>query len=314
MDSNRPARILHRLRDLLAPALAALGLSALAATPAHAEPPMWVVEDPDSTIYIFGTVHLLDPSIQWRTPRVQKALDDATQLWVEVAIPPGGEAAIAMSMLQKAMDPAQTLSSRLTEQERKRLLELLAKSPEGPAMAMIIDRARPWFANMTLGITPLMAAGYESASGADTVLMQVARAQGDEVLGLESAEQQIELISAGTDEEQLAALQRLLAISDEEFDAMARELDAGVRAWMKGDTTALEASTEEWRTGRDDGMSGGLSYQQMMVDRNENWAEQIEALLKGSGIAFVAVGAGHLVGPDSLQRKLAARGIRVRVH
>ncbi len=46
---------------------------------------MWVVRDADSTIYLFGTAHLLDPSIPWKTDRVQKALDEATQLWVALS-------------------------------------------------------------------------------------------------------------------------------------------------------------------------------------------------------------------------------------
>src|SRR5688572_23990717 len=98
MDSNRASTFIRRLRGALCAALAALGLAAMAA-PASAEPPMWVVKDADSTIYLFGTVHLLDPAIEWKTARVLKALDQATQLWVEIAIPQGGEMEMAMSML-----------------------------------------------------------------------------------------------------------------------------------------------------------------------------------------------------------------------
>src|SRR5690606_29009346 len=97
---------------------------------------------------------------------------------------------------------------------------------------------------------------------------------------------------------------------DAEFDAAIASMDQGVRAWMKGDIGPLEAVPESWRTGEDDEMSAGMSYEQMIVRRNENWAGQIQKLLEGKGVAFVAVGAGHLVGRDSLQSKLAARGIR----
>src|SRR5690606_36988823 len=99
--------------------------------------------DRDSTIYLFGTVHLLDPNIQWRTERVQKAVDDARQLWVEVAIPPGGEMQLAMSMLQRAMAPGQPLSGRLNEAERAQLKKMLARSPEGAALGMVVEMTRP---------------------------------------------------------------------------------------------------------------------------------------------------------------------------
>ncbi len=302
-----------RWRRVATSLVLALGLGALAA-PAAAEPPMWVVRDADSTIYLFGTAHLLDPSMTWRTPRVDKALDEATELWVEIAIPPGGEMQMAMTMLQKAMSPGQTLSSRLTEPERERLRELLQRSPEGAAMGMVIEMTRPWFATLTLGVMPLMAAGYDAAAGADMVLMRVAREQGDAVRGFETAEQQIDWLSSASDEEQLAALKRLLAVPDDEFDAAIASMDQGVRAWMKGDIKPMEAVAEEWRTGEDDALSAGMSYEKMIVRRNENWAEQLEELLAGKGVAFVAVGAGHLVGPDSLQSKLARRGIKVARH
>jgi uncharacterized protein YbaP (TraB family) len=71
---------------------------------------------------------------------------------------------------------------------------------------------------------------------------------------------------------------------------------------------------DSWRKGEDGPSTAGMSYQQLIVSRNENWAGQLEALLKGSGVAFVAVGGGHLVGRDSLQARLKARGISVATH
>jgi uncharacterized protein YbaP (TraB family) len=311
MDSDRPSRTSCRRRRALGSLLSLLlGLLAAGAPArAGAEPPMWVVRDADSTIYLFGTAHLLDPSIPWKTDRVQKALDEATQLWVEVALPPGGELALSMAMLRRALSD-KPLSSLLTEAEQARLRQLLSRLPDGAAMGMIIESTRPWFATITLGTAPLLAAGYESASGADMVLMRVAREQGDEVLGLETAEQQIEWLASAPEDEQLAALKKLLAVPEEEFDASIREMDEAVRAWMKGDAKPLEKQALEWRRGDDVALSAATSYELMIVRRNENWAEQIEKLLAGSGVAFIAVGAGHLVGPDSLQEKLKARGIR----
>jgi uncharacterized protein YbaP (TraB family) len=169
---------------------------------------------------------------------------------------------------------------------------------------------KPWFATVTLGILPLMSAGYDPTAGADMVLTQLAREQGDAVKGLETAEQQLEWISAGTDAEQLAALKSLLAMPDAEFDAMTKELDGAVRAWMKGDIKPLEGYMDEWRRGESGAASAGMSYETLIVDRNENWAGQIQELLKGKGVAFIAVGSGHLVGPDSVLAQLAARGIK----
>jgi uncharacterized protein YbaP (TraB family) len=37
---------------------------------------------------------------------------------------------------------------------------------------------------------------------------------------------------------------------------------------------------------------------------------QIEGILAGKGVSFMAVGAGHLIGPDSVIAMLAARGVK----
>ena len=54
------------------------------------------------------------------------------------------------------------------------------------------------------------------------------------------------------------------------------------------------------------------AYDALLVRRNANWAGQIETLLKGSGTAFIVVGAAHLAGADSVQSMLEARGVDVR--
>ena len=52
-------------------------------------------------------------------------------------------------------------------------------------------------------------------------------------------------------------------------------------------------------------------YEVLLVNRNADWAGQIETLLEGSGTLFIAVGAAHLAGEDSVQSMLRARGINV---
>jgi uncharacterized protein YbaP (TraB family) len=53
-------------------------------------------------------------------------------------------------------------------------------------------------------------------------------------------------------------------------------------------------------------------YQSLLVERNDAWMPQIEALLKTTQVEFVLVGALHLAGEDGLLSRLAARGYKVR--
>jgi uncharacterized protein len=286
------------------------------ATALQAEPPIWVIEDEDSTLYLFGTVHLLDPEIEWLTPRVEQALGEASEVWFEIPMPATMEevqAQQAPMLLRRAFSPGQPLSSLLTEDEQAQLRRALARTPDAAQLGMVLEQMKPWFATLTLGTAPLMAAGYEAGAGADLVLAGIAHARGVTVRGFETAEQQVDFLSAGTDEEQLTALRDFLSTSDEEFDHALALGDAAFRAWMEGETAPLEAMIAAWREGV--GVMGAtLSYDEMLANRNEDWAGQIEHMLAGAGVVFIAVGAGHLVGPDSVQARLAVRGISVQRH
>jgi hypothetical protein len=50
-------------------------------------------------------------------------------------------------------------------------------------------------------------------------------------------------------------------------------------------------------------------YKTMFADRNVKWADWVGRRLEKPGIVFMAVGAGHLAGKDSVQSFLAKKGI-----
>jgi uncharacterized protein YbaP (TraB family) len=51
-------------------------------------------------------------------------------------------------------------------------------------------------------------------------------------------------------------------------------------------------------------------YRKLIVDRNQRWAHILAARLKVPEVEFVAVGAAHLAGPDSVQNALSQLGIK----
>src|SRR5690349_350803 len=74
-----PTRLRRTLAGLVAAALTC------AAAPALAAPAMWVIRDADSTIYLFGSVHVLKPTTPWRTDKVAKAFADSGDVVFEIA-------------------------------------------------------------------------------------------------------------------------------------------------------------------------------------------------------------------------------------
>src|ERR1051325_6430804 len=75
------------LKRLFAPVAAVLSLApppAAAAPPAH--PALWSVSDADTTIYLFGTIHLLPENYKWRTAKFDQAVAGSQQLVIETII------------------------------------------------------------------------------------------------------------------------------------------------------------------------------------------------------------------------------------
>jgi uncharacterized protein YbaP (TraB family) len=119
-------------RSLLAGALALLMLPVAvpAATTAKPDidPAVWVLKDEDTTIYFFGTFHLLDGKSEWFNDEVKAAFDASQELYLEI-LTPDDPAAMQALIMKYALDMSgKTLSSRLTPEAKKELAEQLAEA------------------------------------------------------------------------------------------------------------------------------------------------------------------------------------------
>lgn len=267
----------------------------------EAGPALWVIRDADSTIYLFGSVHVLRPTTQWASARVDQAFDGADTIWFEITNPDDQAAALPL-ILQHGMSPAQPLSSRLTADEWAKVEAAAAAS--GMAAAQL-EPMRPWLAALSLSMAPLVKAGYDPKSGVELVLRERADKGGKPIKGLETMDQQIRLLAGLSDDAQMAFLRTAL----ETFEEATPRLDGMVEAWAEGDVEQIESlGVDQIRDESEE------VYQAMLARRNADWANQIKTLLDGSGTDFIAVGAAHLAGPDSVQTLLAQKGVEaVRV-
>ena len=265
-----------------------------------AGPALWVVRDADSTLYLFGTVHVLRPTTAWGSARVDAAFDSADQVWFEISNP-DDQAAIMPLIQQHGLSPDRPLSSLLTAEEMT-VLNTIAASAGMPAGQ--IDIFRPWLAGLALSVAPLMKAGYDPRSGVELVLKARAEAAGKPIQAFETIDKQVGILAGMSEADQLASLRLLM----ESWGDATAELDGMVAAWASGDVKALEAlAVDEMQ------VETPALYEALLVRRNTDWANQIQTLLEGSGTVFIAVGAAHLAGDDSVQEILGDRGVRVEV-
>ena len=261
-------------------------------------PALWSISDADSTIYLFGTVHVLRPDTPWGSAKVDAAFDASQNVIFEISNP-DDQAAITPLIQQHGLSPQTPLSSLLTPAEIADL-DAAARSIGGSAAQF--DPLRPWLVALSLSVAPLVKAGYDPKSGVELILKARAEAAGKPVTGLESIATQVEILAGLSEPTQLAFLRSTL----EDFDEATTELDALVDAWATGDVETIDrVGVQEMRAESQE------VYDALLVNRNTNWADQIQTLLAGSGVTFIAVGSAHLAGDDSVQDILERRGVQV---
>lgn len=284
---------------------AALALAGCASTPeplaqpktqaVNARPALWVVKDADTTIYLFGTIHLLKPDVRWFEGRVRKAFDSSQEVVLEVVSrdDPDRQA----KLMQRALRPdGPTISSRLPEPARTRFLDALASNN---LPVPVFDRTKPWFATITLSVLPLHRYGYDPNSGADHQIELAAVADGKTLTGLETADQQIGFFDDLPDDLQIALLNETL----DELPKLQDMIEKMMAAWAKGEPRTLASLLNESVE------TNPELEKRLLTDRNARWADWIKARLEKPGTVFMAVGAGHLAGEKSVQAMLRQRGL-----
>ena len=264
---------------------------------ARAEPAMWVIRDKDSTIYLVGTIHLLKPEMKWDGAKVRKAVTESKELWLEVA-DMDDQASTLPLVTQYGMDAKKTLSSRLSTAQNEKLNKVAATFGLPSAS---LEPMRPWMAALTFSILPWMKAGYDPNSGIDHVLKEQAEKEGDKINGFETAEEQIRFLADLPESEQVDFLEQTL----DEVEKGESEVEKLARSWADGDSEMIgNLLVNEMK------QKAPKLYEKLVVQRNVAWSKKIAEILNGSGVQQIAVGAAHLVGPDSVQAQLAKRGIK----
>ncbi|HEX8300132.1 TraB/GumN family protein [Sphingomonas sp.] len=258
-----------------------------------ADPALWAVKDADTTIYLFGTVHVLKPGMTWFDEGVKAAFDKSDELVLEMVEPE--MAAMQGLVMKMALNPTgPTLTEKLPAEKR----EAYAKAAADVGLpSAALDRFDPWFAAITLSVAGLPKLGYNPESGADRTLSAAAKAANKPVIGLETPEQQLGYFDSLPEPLQV----KFLVATVDDYAKMGEMLDTMVANWSAGDPDALARTMNEGM--RETPEIGKI----LLADRNARWAEWIEARMAKPGTVFLAVGAGHLAGGDSVQAFLAKR-------
>ena len=286
------------VKAALCSAAALLPAPALAQSPAlpDADPAIWVVKDPDTTIYLFGTFHAMDGKHDWFNDEVRTAFDASREVVLE--LPPTENPAELQPVIMKyAVDlKGKPLSEKLSPETREKYTEALA---DIGAPVAAFERFRPFFAALTLVMAHAQKLGFTGEKGTEAVLTKAAKEAGKPISGLETMDFQLSMFANMSEEDQIEMLEQTL----DQLDETAASFNRMNELWTKGDAEGFAALMQEMNA------SSPELFKVIFTERNARWAEWVDERLDKPGAVFVAVGTGHLAGKDSVQDMLTARGI-----
>jgi len=281
----------RRLLLALAGALALAGCGEPAREWPAPSPALWEVSGRNGEkAWLFGTIHALPNGVEWRTRAFERAFARSDLLMVEIGdLGDSGAAARAFKDFATTQGmPA--LSARAAPADR-------------PAVGALMDRAgmddadfwdtETWAAALILANAVRES---ESGNGVDRDLLD----DGKPVEALETFAAQFDRFDRLSESDQrrfLAAVAR---------EAGREDAEAQAEAWLTGDLDALERRIE-----RELNAQPALR-QALLTERNAYFAARVAETMEKRRAPFVAVGAGHMLGPGGLPAQLAERGYSVR--
>jgi hypothetical protein len=245
--------------------------------------------------FLFGTMHSEDPRVTRLPQAVRQAFDDAEQFAMEILM---DEATLIESMAALRLTDGRDLEDIIGPRLYREAMEAVGELGY-PVTAC--RRFKPWALVTLLSIPAPSSGDY-----LDMILYQRALAQGKQMVGLETVQEQLAPFDSLSDEEQTLLLQDTLESLDE-LPALYEEL---LSAYVGRDLAALVELNNTHLDASDSELGRRLN-KGVIDDRNQRMAQRLLPVLK-EGSAFVAVGALHLPGKDGVLHLLERQGYRIK--
>jgi uncharacterized protein YbaP (TraB family) len=288
---------------LLAIGLAALCLASPLFAREGADPGeksfLWMVRGEKGTVYLLGSIHLLNRDKFPLDSRIEEAFDRSDVLAVETNVRDGSGKERQRRLLQGALYPGDdTIENHIS----KETLDLLRR--RFPDLSLDrVGRIKPWALAMTIAVLEYRKLGLDYDYGVDVYFLDKA-GNGKQIRELERPDSVIAMLNGFSDEYQDLFLRYTLL----DLETVGEQTDRIIRAWEGGDAATMEKILLE-NVHEHPGLMP--VFDALFFQRNGKMAAKIEEYLKEGGEFFVVVGAGHLVGEKGIVELLRRKGFSV---
>ncbi|NNE90347.1 MAG: TraB/GumN family protein [Verrucomicrobiales bacterium] len=252
-----------------------------------------------NTIFLAGSVHLLRDQDYPIPPAYDAVYDKSLRLVFEIDMRKMEDPSELLKIREKGLYPAGDSLKKHLSKKTWRLLEKYIRKNNLQQMQM--ERMRPGFAYLTISSLETMKLGAKPELGLEGVFFQKSKKDAKPSGGLETMEFQLNLFNELSDEEQDEMLREGLTSIDE----TAESIDEMIGAWKNGNAKELDRlMTEQFE-------ENAKIRELLLTNRNKDWIPHIEEAMEGKQNVMFLVGAGHLVGKDSVVDLLRKKGYTV---
>jgi hypothetical protein len=231
---------------------------------------------------------------------IDQAIANSGSLYVETIVDPKNPQPLIMAMrtlgYSNGLPP---IADRVDPAKRPLLEAAIAKSG---IPRPYFDRMETWAAAFTLLGTQYKEIGLAGENGPEQTLRDAFAAARKPVGQLETNAEQLGFFDVLPESAQRSLLEGAI----EPAKSASVDFSQMLRGWANGDVDAIA------KTFNHDLAESPALRETLLDRRNANWSRWIEQRMAQPGVVFLAVGAGHLAGSDSVQSKLERDGYRVR--
>ncbi|HPE56394.1 MAG TPA: TraB/GumN family protein [Bacteroidales bacterium] len=270
----------------------------LAFIPIMGQSSVWKVTKKNKTIYLGGTIHILREQDFPFPAEFDQAYNNAEVLVFEANIKSMQDPAMATKMMQAAVYGGDTTLQTMLSETAYHSLENAFK--EVGMQIAIFNKMRVSMTVMSLTALKFQQMGM-SAVGVDMYYLDKALEEGKKVEYLESVEKQINLLTHMGDGYE----DSFVFYSLEDINQADTLLESMIFAWRTGESASSEEIIQEMKS------EYPVLYQDLLVNRNNEWMKSLKKFLKSKEVELVLVGDLHLVGPDGLLELLRNNGYQV---
>lgn len=257
---------------------------------------LWKVTSDTSTLYLQGSMHLLKPSNYPLDPAIEAAYFASDSLILEVDMKVLNSIKTQQMILKKSLLPRKKTLKTVLNKEIYQELEAACSKNHIPIDS--VTKFKPWFVTTMLTLVQLKEMGFDQKKGLDTYFFERATKDQKKIIGLETAEFQIDLLDQFSTKNPSLFVARSLA----DLRFLEQDIDQLSQAWVQGDIETVGTLMDK------SFINYPEFYNSFVSNRNKRWMKPLNTLLSNKGTCMVVVGAGHLPGENGLLSLLHKKG------